>query len=1209
MSDQDSSRDDDSVVAVVGMSGRFPGADDVERFWANLVAGVQGIRDISDEELMAAGVDPALLADPRYVRRGAPLNDIEHFDAAFFGFSPREAEVTDPQHRLFLECSWEALEIAGYQPNKVPGRVGVFSGCGLSKYGFANVRTRPDIMATTPEVQWAVGNNSDSLSNTVSYKLGLTGPAVAVQSFCSTSLVAVHLGIQSLLTYDSDVALAGGASLEVPQATGYVYEEGGIVSADGTVRSFDADAAGSVIGNGVGVVVMKRLSDAKRDGDHVYAVVLGSASNNDGRNKAGFTAPGSDGQTDVIAYAHEVADVEPSTIGYVECHATGTNLGDSVELAAMDRAFADHDGATPTVLASLKPSVGHLDRASGVAGLIRASLAVDRALLPGTRNYRNPNPALAAAGAKFTVLTENQPWERGAHPRRAGVSSFGLGGTNAHVVIEEAEREERPAQPGPHALVLSARTAEALDAAAEALRGYLVDTPDADLADVAFTLQASRTGFTNRLAVIAGDVAEAVAALADPELIRRATPNATSSAAEAVIATSANAAVEQWLSGVEIDWSTLHDGHRRRVALPTYPFQRKRYWIEPGAGLTAVAAVPASGMVAEAGASPERDLATWFYHPVWHNRPTQRRDVAAAERGPWWVLAADELGERTAQRLAEHGADTVLIRPGDGYRHVSAEDHLHIIEVEPNSRCDYTRVMSEFGRPRTAVHAWTLGADGFDEAQRLGFHAVRVAAGALAETNTPGPLELVLVTGGAVEAVGGDVHHPEHATMVGLVPVLAQEIPDFGCRLVDVDVASCAAERGLDDLAAELIAEACTPIRDHVALRRADRWVQAYDQLRIDEATESPLRHGATVLITGGLGDVGAVLAEHLATTRGARLVLTVRTALPPENTWATYLADHPESDRAARHIRTVQGMRARGAEVLALSADVAERDQMAAVVAEATARFGAVDLVIHGAGCSDHRTFGPAPSVSFASCDAHFRPKIDGIRVLDEVLPDAPLRMTVSSLSSVLGGLGFSAYACANSGMDGYARPAAAASVGRPGGRWISVNWEGWGLRDEAEHPMPATTIKEYWMHENEGVEIFERALSVANRVRQLVISSGPLAPRLAAWTGAGSDLGSAEEQQARHERPALSTPYEEPAPGHETAVAEIWGEVLGIDKVGANDNFFELGGHSLTAVRLMGRIRTTYGGVPITAVIENPTVRELSTVLGAVNQAQLAS
>ncbi|HET9138669.1 polyketide synthase, partial [Actinophytocola sp.] len=439
-------RDEDSVVAIVGMSGRFPGADDVDQLWDNLAAGVGAIRDLTEDELLAAGVEPALLADPQYVRRAAPLRDIEHFDAAFFGFSPREAEVTDPQHRLFLECCWEALEGAGYQPNRMPGRVGVFAGCGVSQYGFVNVLNRPDVMATTTAVQWAVGNNSDSLSNTVSYKLGLTGPAVAVQTFCSTSLVAVHLAIQSLLTFDADVALAGGASFEVPMTTGYLFEEGGILSADGVVRSFDADAAGSVIGNGVGVVALKRLADARRDGDHVYAVVLGSASNNDGRAKVGFTAPGADGQAEVIGYAQSVAGVSAETIGYVECHATGTMLGDSVELAAMDRVFRGASGDTSCVLGSLKPDLGHLDRASGVAGLIRAAMAVDRAELPGTRNFRTPNPAMATGAARFVVLPENRPWPAGEWPRRAGVSSFGLGGTNAHIVLEEAgAAPDRPA--------------------------------------------------------------------------------------------------------------------------------------------------------------------------------------------------------------------------------------------------------------------------------------------------------------------------------------------------------------------------------------------------------------------------------------------------------------------------------------------------------------------------------------------------------------------------------------------------------------------------------------------------------------------------------------------------------------------------------------------------------------------------------------------
>ncbi|HET9138362.1 SDR family NAD(P)-dependent oxidoreductase, partial [Actinophytocola sp.] len=506
------------------------------------------------------------------------------------------------------------------------------------------------------------------------------------------------------------------------------------------------------------------------------------------------------------------------------------------------------------------------------------------------------------------------------------------------------------------------------------------------------------------------------------------------------------------------------------------------------------------------------------------------------------------------------------------------------------------------GRPGTVLHGWALGAaaeESFDTAQAHGFHAARALAGALAVAEQAGAVELVFLTPGTVEATGGDLRHPEHGTLTGLGPVIGQEVPNITCRLVDIDVPGCAAAHGgLAALAAEVVAEACTGITDQVALRRTDRWVQTFERIRLDEVPRErrPLADGATVLITGGLGDVGVLLAEHLASTRGCQLVLTVRTPLPPEEGWPAWLAEHPHDDRASRHIRTVQRLREHGVAVLALAADVGDPEQMAAVVCQARQRFGRIDAVIHGAGVSDARYFGLAAEMTDAQCQAHFAAKIGGLWVLDEVLgeTDAPVRMTVSSLSSVLGGLGFAAYSAANSGMDAYARTTA--------GRWLSVNWEGWGLRDEEDHPMPATTIKEYWMRPDEGVEIFERALAVAGRVSQLVVSSGPLLPRLAQWTGV-AEVRESEAVQQRHPRPPLSTPYEPPAPGHESAIAELWCEVLGIDRIGANDNFFELGGHSLTAVRLMGRIRVGYGGVPIAAVIEHPTVRELSKVVAGAN------
>jgi acyl transferase domain-containing protein len=505
----------ESAVALVGMAGRFPGAADPESLWRNLAAGAPGLREITDEELTRAGVGPGQRADPRYVRVGAPVDGIELFDAAAFGFTAQEAELTEPQHRLFLECTWEALEHAGYCPvDPDPGgQVGVFAGCAFPDYMLDNVMH----LAAEPGVGqlFATGNERDSLTSLVSYKLGLRGPSLTVQTFCSTSLVAVHLACQSLLTYECDLALAGGACLPLPQPAGYLPAPGDIRSPDGRVRSLDAGANGTVMGSGVGVVALKRMADALADGDVIHAVILGSAVNNDGRDRAGYAAPGVDGQAAVVETALSVAGVKPETVGYVECHAVGTPLGDSIELAALSRVFHTVP-VVPCVLSSVKPSIGHLDRASGVTSLIRAALNLRHGVLPGTAGFQTPNPVLAAAADRFTVLAEDRPWPVGPEPRRAGVSSFAVGGTNAHVVLEQAPPRTPRTTPGPHLLTFSAGDQQALADLTERLRRHLAEHRDEDLADVAYTLQISRGRFALRRAVVCQDYDDAVAALGDP---------------------------------------------------------------------------------------------------------------------------------------------------------------------------------------------------------------------------------------------------------------------------------------------------------------------------------------------------------------------------------------------------------------------------------------------------------------------------------------------------------------------------------------------------------------------------------------------------------------------------------------------------------------------------------------------------------------------
>ncbi|HSF40966.1 MAG TPA: amino acid adenylation domain-containing protein [Thermoanaerobaculia bacterium] len=508
----------DDRIAIVGMAGRFPGARDLAAFWDNLRRGVESITFLDDRDLEAAGVDAAVRSQANYVPAAGLLDDVELFDAAFFGYTPRDAEITDPQHRLFLECAWEALEDGGQVPGALTGKVGVFAGVSTNRYLW-NLYSNPEVVRSVGPYKLSIANDKDHVATTVSYKLNLTGPSLNVQTACSTSLVAVHLACRSLLGGECDLALAGGASIALPQKAGYLYQEGGIRSPDGHCRAFDARAQGMVGGSGAGAVALKRLADALADGDPIHAVILGSAINNDGSGKIGYTAPGIDGQAEVIASALAASGVDPRTVTYVEAHGTGTPLGDPIEVAALSQAFrSGTDERSFCALGSVKTNIGHLDAAAGVAGLIKAVLALEHRELPPSLHFETPNPEIDFESSPFYVNSRLRGWEvEGGAPRRAGVSSFGIGGTNAHLVLEEAPLPKpRAGAPGPreHLLVLSARTETALAAAAERLRRRLATEPEADLGDVAWTLATGRRAFEHRRALVCRDTAEAVALLA-----------------------------------------------------------------------------------------------------------------------------------------------------------------------------------------------------------------------------------------------------------------------------------------------------------------------------------------------------------------------------------------------------------------------------------------------------------------------------------------------------------------------------------------------------------------------------------------------------------------------------------------------------------------------------------------------------------------------
>ncbi|ABX06598.1 Beta-ketoacyl synthase [Herpetosiphon aurantiacus DSM 785] len=1507
----------DTAIAIVSMAGRFPGASNVDAFWQNLVAGVRSILPIADEDMLAMGMDPAVLRDPQYVKAGAFVDDVDLFDASFFGYTPREAEIIDPQYRLFLECAWEGLERAGYDLETYRGAIGMFAGSGHPTYALENIASNPSIREWAGDLQVNINNEKDSLATIVSYKLNLRGPSVAVQTFCSTSLVAVHMACQSLLTYECNIALGGGSALNLQQGLGYFYQEGGILSPDGRCRTFDAQAQGSVMGSGVGVVVLKRFEDALNDGDTIYAIIRGSAINNDGIRKVGYTAPGLGGQSSVISTAHQRAGVAPESIGYIEAHGTATPLGDSIELAALIKAFERKTTRQQfCALGSVKPNVGHLDRASGVTGLIKTTMALYHRQLPPNLDFERTSPDIDLASSPFYVNTQLREWAAEAGSvRRAGVNSFGLGGTNVHVVLEEAPAPApvAPARPA-QLLVLSAKTATALEAMTDNLAAYLAGAP-ADLADVAFTLQIGRTGFNHRRIVAgtsAADVRAALeqrdgrrvlsatqtgrnrpvafvfpgvgdhyadmaktlyateavfreavdqcaellaprlgqdlraalypadqpaaaaahtlfaataassrvagalhqTALAQPAVfvveyalvqllanwgIRpqallgyslgeyvaatvagvlsledaltlvamraqwiQAQPHgamlAVSLGAEAIqpylntevalavvnspmtcVLAGPQAALEAvkirleedevasrwletshafhspmlapvaaeltalvrtlqlqtpkipyisnvtgtwitdaqatdpsywarhmvetvqfadgvgtlladaqlallevgpgqalgsfirqhptcgrdrfgqivatlpvaaeatndlvallnglgrlWLAGVPVDWAGFHGGAaRQRVPLPTYPFERKRFWID-------VQRPEKAAALAETTAGRKPDIADWFYQPAW-----VRAELLGAPVKPGcWLVFADQhgLGNAVGQRLILAGHRVVQIEAGSDFVQFD-EQHF---QIRPGQIDDYQNLLkTAIGAgylPTHVLHLWSLapaagratGSGRFAAIQEYGFTSLLNLAFALGSQLIDDPVELLVATASIQAVDPSDLPDADNATILGACTVIGQENLSITVRNIDL---SLPADLNSAELpVAALVAECQKQNSDlHVAYRGNQRFVQQYQPLRL-EVPESPaVRPGGVYVITGGLGGVGLVLAEHLARTAQAKLVLVGRQGLPERAAWDAWLREHGADDATSQRIQRVRMIEAAGGSVLVVAADVAMVAGFQRVIAATEQQFGSINGVLHAAGISDSTAYNLIQLLEQATYAAHFQPKVYGLYALEAALGDRPLDFCVlfSSISAVLGGLGFAGYAAANCFIDAFTeRHNRTHAV-----PWVSVNWDTWQLK-VGQHDVIGATVAQYEMSPAEGAAAFER-VAAARGHTQIVNSTGDLDARIRQWVRLESvraDAAAAADtavQTVPRGTPLSSSEYEQ-------RVAMVWQQILGIDEVGIDDNFFDLGGNSLVALQLVTRLKKELKTqIPMVALFEAPTVRAMSQLL----------
>ncbi|MCX7746684.1 MAG: SDR family NAD(P)-dependent oxidoreductase [Clostridia bacterium] len=507
-------------IAIIGMSGRYPGAPDLDSFWQNLKDGKEGIRFFSDEELYKLGVPEEHIKAPNFVKAASTIDSIDCFDAGFFGYSPKEAKLLDPQQRIFLECAWNALENGGYSPESYSGAIGVYGSSSLNTYLLFNLMKNPLYSNWQNDFEVMVGNDKNFLSTRVAYHMNLKGPAVDIQTACSSSLVAIHFACNALLNYECDMALAGGVSIYVPQRTGYFYQEGGIMSPDGKCRAFDKKSCGTVFGNGVGILLLKRLSEALEDNDTIHAVIKSTAINNDGSQKVGYTAPSVDGQVELITRALALADVSPESVSYVEAHGTGTVYGDPVEVAALTKSFFGEEGfryKQYCALGSVKTNIGHLDAASGVTGVIKTVLALKNKEIPPTISFNEPNPKIDFINSPFYVNTQLKKWSDSKTPRRAGVNSLGIGGTNAFIVLEEPPQqlddEASPLKSRKEILLLSARSEAALKRKCEDLHKYLLSNKQASTGEIGYTLHVGRKMFPYRQFIVCESTDEMISKL------------------------------------------------------------------------------------------------------------------------------------------------------------------------------------------------------------------------------------------------------------------------------------------------------------------------------------------------------------------------------------------------------------------------------------------------------------------------------------------------------------------------------------------------------------------------------------------------------------------------------------------------------------------------------------------------------------------------
>ncbi|WP_160647904.1 type I polyketide synthase [Chengkuizengella marina] len=1126
-------------IAIIGMAGRFPQAENIDQFWNNLMKNKDCITRWESKE---SSNDEKEVHQYKELKSRGILNNIDQFDAAFFDVSFHEAEMLDPQHRLFLECVWQALENAGYDITSYDGIASLYAACGKNTYIDA-----VEGKASTPAeiFQQYTTNGADFLPTRVAYKLNLKGESIAIQTACSSSLVAVHMACQSLLSGNSDLAIAGGVHIAIPEKKGYLYQEGMIFSPDGYCRPFDHRSKGQVDGNGLGVVVLKKLEEALSDGDFIYAVIKGSAVNNDGNDKAGYSAPSVSGQAEVIATALGMADISAESISYVEAHASATPLGDPIEVKGLSQAFSMFtDKKQFCAIGSVKSSIGHLNHASGIAGLIKTVLSLHHGKIPATVHYEKPNPAIDFEHSPFYVCGENTNWESDG-PRRAGVSSFGIGGTNAHVVLEQAPEKMTSVKLNNSLewITLSAKSQEALTNMKRNLKEAMEHHPTMRLEDIAYTLNTGRAVFAHRWAALVRNKDELIQALSDSEQPSKCFVADDAYKDEAY--SNMIQQVDRWLNHHEVDWNAFYTlDQRSRVPLPSYPFERESYWLTREKKL-------------EHKLESEMEINDWFYIPTWEKSSATNKEVESLEafRNSCWIVFAneDQFSNELIDRLTHAGISVIKVLHGKTFMQMDRETYY----INPTASDHYQKLMTALGEDITdninhMFYLWSYAEQvdsSFEGTVSKDYLSVLYLIQSLEQKTSE--VTLWVITSDAQAVAGGNqCWSIEKSVLFGLCKVIPQELDYMRTRAIDFTKAEHV-DLHIDQLCNELLFHTSD---SEVVYRGANRLVPAYKQISLSKPNREsvPIRQKGTYLITGGLGKMGLTLAEFLAKEYQANLILTSRSGFP-----SLEGEDHPT---AVHRVNQLEKIKNYGSKVVVKKADAANRNEMESCLNDIHQEFGALHGVIHAAGAADSRYFRFINETTEDIVDEVLSSKVQGTLILADLLKGVSIDFVLncSSLSPLLGGLTFAAYAAANRFQDEF-------SVYQQHHRfqpWISVNWDTWKF--PVQKSDFGAAILETSIKPEAGVLAFQRVLTL--NTSRVVVSTIPLNERIRKV----EESLTVRRKQDKEEVVA-STNLVFDRDTVQSIILNIYSSFFGNSSVAVDDDFFTLGGTSLEVLHLL--------------------------------------